>query len=116
MTNIITDEQLFMLRDAAKHGDVEKFDRVIEQREDASATEWACIAIVAAVLVAGLFAAGYAVGKTVGMREARSAAVVDAAKRDGLAMLTGAVALAANNGDAIKAARFVREATKGGAR
>lgn len=70
MTNIITDEQLFMLRDAAKHGDVAKFDRVIEQREEAATTEWACIAIVAAVLVAGLFASGYAVGKTVGMREA----------------------------------------------
>lgn len=116
MTNIITDEQLFMLRDAAKHGDVAKFDRVIEQREEAAATEWACIAIVAAVLVAGLFASGYAVGKTVGMREARSAAVVAAAKQDGLAMLTGVVALCANSGDAIKAARFVRDAAKGGAK
>lgn len=74
MTNIITDEQLFMLRDAAKHGDVAKFDRVVEQREEAAAAEWACIAVVAAVLVAALFASGYAVGKTVGVREAAVAA------------------------------------------
>ena len=70
----VTDEQIYMMRDAAKHGDVAKFDRVVEAREEAAAAEWACIAVVAAILVAALFASGYAVGKTMGLREAAVAA------------------------------------------
>lgn len=116
---MVTDEVIFRLRDAAKHGDVKKFDETLEQCEESASAEWACIAVVALILVAGLFGAGYAVGRASGLREARSAAVVEAARRDGLAVLTGAVALAAHGGDAIKAARFVRgadAAKEGGAK
>ena len=113
MAITITEEEIMIINKAIRNRDAMAFQRICAEHQAGAAAEWTCIGVVAAVLVAGLFFAGYAVGRTSGLREAKSAAVVEEARRDGLAMLTGAVALCAAKGDAAKAARFVRERMRG---
>ena len=109
MAITITEEEIMIINKAIRNRDAMAFQRICAEHQAGAPAEWTCIGVVAAVLIGGLFLAGYAVGRTSALREAKSAAVVEEARHDGLAMLTGAVALCASNGDAAKAARFVEE-------
>ncbi len=108
----VTDAEILEINAMIRRRDAGAFARMCADKASGAAAEWTCIFVVAGILCAGLFGAGYAVGRVSALREARSAAVVEEARNDGLAMLTGAVALCANGGDAVKAARFVRGAAK----
>ena len=113
----ITDAEILEINAMIRKRDAGAFARMCADKASGSAAEWTCIFVVVGIMLAAIFGAGYAVGRVSALREARAAAVVAAARGDGLAMLTGAVALCANGGDAVKAARFVRgAAAKGGAK
>ena len=108
----ITDAEVLEINAMIKRRDAGAFARMCADKANGAAAEWTCIFVVVGIALAAIFCAGYAVGRVSALREARSAAVVAAAHDDGMAMLTGAVALCANGGDAVKAARFVRVAAK----
>ncbi len=108
MAITITEEEILIINKAIRNRDAMAFQKICAEHQAGAAAEWTCIGVVAAILVGALFCAGYAVGRTSALREAKSAAVVEEARRDGLAMLTGAVALCAAQGDAAEAVRFVK--------
>ena len=108
----VTDAEIMEINAMIRKRDAGAFARMCADKANGAAAEWACIFVVVGLAIAAIFGAGYAVGRVSALREARSAAVVAAAHDDGMAMLTGAIALCANGGDAVKAARFVRGAAK----
>lgn len=108
----ITNAEILEINAMIRNRDAGAFARMCADKASGAAAEWTCIFVVVGIAIAAIFCAGYAVGRVSAMREARAEAVVEEARHDGLAMLTGAVALCANGGDAIKAARFVRDASK----
>ncbi len=64
----LTNDDVRAVQRAVQNRDEAEFRRICETKRQNMATEWACVATVALVLVLSVFAAGYAVGVTVARR------------------------------------------------